>query len=207
MDVWRSGTVTKRQANARSTENWFGALQEYISGCREALPLAARENLPASEEAHCQIVGGSFLRWLQDTGPQFLSERRVLSKMMKVSPDPDIVFTSNMPGLVAAAEILGDDHDGTAFLLEDEYSHWVAQSPDDEFRWHVHVWSYFRESVEPEFERKAKTTHPLSEGSVYWQHTEGTMWGRLAGRGVDHLWQWDGNQPELLGEAFTHWVT
>lgn len=32
------------------------------------------------------------------------------------------------------------------------------------------------------------------------------MWAVNAGRGVDHLWRWDGQAPELLEEALTHWV-
>jgi hypothetical protein len=33
------------------------------------------------------------------------------------------------------------------------------------------------------------------------------MWAVNAGRGVDHLWGWDGRKPELLEEAMSHWVS
>jgi hypothetical protein len=199
--------VVSKDSESSRASGWFQRLQEHSQKCREALPIPDRHAISAAQEVQCQIVGGSLISWLQDTGPQFLTERRVLAKMMKVSPDPGVVFTSNMPGLVAAAEILGNDHEGIEYLLEDEYAQWIGQSPDATYRWHVHVWSRFRERVEPEFEKKAKQEHPLPPGCTYWQHTEGTMWGKLAGRGGDHLWQWDGTKPELLEEAFTHWVS
>lgn len=32
------------------------------------------------------------------------------------------------------------------------------------------------------------------------------MWALNSGRGVDHLWRWDGGEAGLLEEALTHWV-
>jgi uridine kinase len=39
----------------------------------------------------------------------------------------------------------------------------------------VHVWSFFRDSLESEFHQKAEEEYPISEESSYWQHSEGTM--------------------------------
>ncbi len=129
-----------------------------------------------------------------------------MSKLLEIDPGPFIVFTSDVPGLVAAQEILGQDHDRIDFLLEGEYASSALLAADTKFRYHVHVWSFFRSAVEPTLETKARTKYPLRKGCIYWQHSEGTLWGLNAGRGGDHLWRWDGHTPELLEEAFSQWV-
>jgi hypothetical protein len=152
-------------------------------------------------------VGGTLLTWLRELGPRLLQEREVLHTTMGVSPDPWIVFTSNLPGLVAAREILGTNSKRIVYLSEDEFRQWLAHSPDAAFRWHVHFWSLFLDDPRPGFLAEATRRHPISPPCVYWQHAEGTMWGKLAGRGVDHLWKWDGKEPSLLEEALTQWVS
>jgi hypothetical protein len=91
-------------------------------------------------------------------------------------------------------------------LLQDELDTFLRQVEDPGYRWHVHAWSVFPEVVAPAFEAKARAKYPIPDGCSYWQHSEGTMWAVNAGRGVDHLWRWDGLTPELLEEALTHWV-
>ncbi len=83
----------------------------------------------------------------------------------------------------------------------------ITESPDEEHRWHVHFWSFFLDEAQPGFLKIGCRKYPIPTSCVYWQHIEGTMWGRLAGRGVDHLWKWDGAEPVLLEEALTHWVS
>jgi hypothetical protein len=188
-------------------QNWFTQLNASIEQLRKENPLSARDQLNDSEEWQCKIVGSSLLNWLENVGPNFLQERSVFCKVREIEPDPFLVFTSNTPGLVAAREIVGEDNERIVFLDDSEFDDWLKDHPDKSYRWHVHVWSYFRDSLESEFHQKAEEEYPISEESSYWQHSEGTMWADLAGRGVDHLWRWDGNGPELLEEAFTNWVT
>lgn len=186
---------------------WGDALRAYVIERRAARPLPDRATLSAADEWRCRIVGGAFIAWLERHGPSFLREREVHRRVLGVDPDPLIVFTSDVPGLVAAAEILGSGSDRIVCLTEPEFDAWVALRPDAGFRHHVHVWSYLRSVLEPDFEAKARAKHPLADGHAYWQHVEGTLWAPLAGRGVDHLWAWDGREPVLLEEAFTSWVT
>ncbi len=44
----------------------------------------------------------------------------MMAGMLGVDPEPAILFTSNVPGLVAAQELVGSGHNRVVFLLEDE---------------------------------------------------------------------------------------
>ncbi len=168
--------------------------------------MPSRESLTSIQEQHCRIIGGTLLSWLKHHGPQFLKERFVLSKILRIDPEPFIIFTSDIPGLVAAQEVIGQGATQIGFMLEEEYASSALLRTTPEFRHHIHIWSFFRPVVEPVFETKARVKYPLPKGCVYWQHNEGTMWADHAGRGAEHLWRWDGHELELLEEAFSHWV-
>jgi len=186
---------------------WFENLREEVAILRERSPLSPAINLSEAHEWQRRIIGGSIIAWLEQHGPGILQERQVLHKLMNVDPAPGIVFTSNIAGLLAAQEIIEVDNQEVLYLHEKEFQHWLKKNPDPEYKWHVHFWSFFREPTNKEFASKSRKAYPLNNGSVYWQHSEGTMWGPLAGRGVEHLWQWDGVKPVLLEEAFQSWVS
>lgn len=133
-----------------------------------------------------------------------MKERALLARMAGVDPDPCIVFTSDLPGMVAAHQILGDDQDAVMWLGLDEFTSWI-ESNNDEFVYHIHFASHFVNPPVSELVVKAKEQYPIDGGADYWQHREQTMWAPLAGRGADHLWKWDGSEPELLEEAFATW--
>ena len=154
---------------------------------------------------HCgQIV----VELVAEDRPEFLQQRGLLAKLLEVDREPFIVFTADTPGLAAAQQILSSDHERVGVVLQDEFDAFLQQVEDAKYRWHVHVWSYFRKVLEPAFEAEAEAQakYPIPDGSSYWQHSEGTLWAINAGRGVDHLWRWDDQNPELLEEALTHWV-
>jgi hypothetical protein len=127
-------------------------------------------------------------------------------KLLDIDRDPLIVFTSDIPGLVTAQEIVGADHERVVFLLEDEYRVAPLLAADTAYKQHVHVWSFFRPELEPGFAAEAQAKYPIPDGCSYWQHSEGTMWAANAGRGGDHLWRWDGHEPGILEEAMSQWV-
>ncbi len=188
-----------------SIGEWAARLREYAVECRTAVPLPDREALSNVQEWHCRILGGALLAWLRQHGPQFLEERAVMCQAMAIDRDPAIVFTSDVPGLVAAREIVGPDHERVIYLLEDEFANRPTPLADPEYIWHVHCWSFFLREVDPDFEVAAQAKHPIPAGCGYWQHSEGTLWARNAGQGGDHLWRWDGQKPELLEEAMSHY--
>jgi len=115
------------------------------------------------------------------------------------------VFTSTEPGLVAAREILEEGYDTISFLYPEEFTEWLAVNPDPDYRWHVQTWSYFT-SVDAVTIEKTKK-YPLGDGESYWLHREGTMCGKLFGRGGDHLWKWNGTEPVLLEECINQWIS
>ena len=187
--------------------SWFANLRQEVLGLRKRTPLPPIVGLNEAEEWQRRIIGGSVIAWLEQHGPAFLRERKVLHKTMNVDPDPGIVFTSNIPGLLAAQEIIGDGGQEVVYLHEKEFQRWLKKNPDPEYRWHVHFWSFFREPVDKILAAKFKKAYPMDKNFSCWQHSEGTMWGVLAGRGGDHLWQWDGVEPRLIEEAFHSWVS
>jgi hypothetical protein len=184
---------------------WFDGLKRFVSECRAKRPVVGRKDLSTFEEIQCRIIGGSLISWLGEHGPRLIQERAVEADLQNFEKDPYIVFTSESPGLVAAREILSEGPANMVFLYPDEFTEWLNNNPDSDYRWHVHIWSFFA-PVDEEMAKKA-VKYPCSEGESLWLHKEGTMCGHLFGRGGDHLWKWNGREPELLEEAVNQWVS
>ena len=184
---------------------WYGGLKRFVSECRAKRPVVDREDLSAFEEIQCRIIGGSLIAWLREHGPRLIQERAVEAELQNFEKDPYIVFTSESPGLVAAREILRKGPANIVSLFPNEFSDWLNDHPDPDYRWHIHTWSFFA-PVDVETAKKAEKYH-CSEGESLWLHKEGTMCGQLFGRGGDHLWKWNGREPELLEEGMNQWVS
>jgi hypothetical protein len=182
--------------------DWVTSLRTYIADCRARHPLPRRADLSLAQEWQCRIVGGSLCTWLDRWGPQVLQQRAALHRAAGVEGQALVVFTSDVAGLAAAAEIIDPRLTRrVVFLRTDEYEEWISQHPD-EFRFHVHSWSTFRVPPEKELLSRARRRFELTRGEEFWQHSEGTLWAPLAGQAADHLWAWDGEEPRLLEEAF-----
>jgi hypothetical protein len=186
-------------------QNWFDGLKRFVGECRTRCPVISRDKLSIMEEMQCRIIGGSLIAWLQKYGPRLIQERAMLAGLKNWEKDPFIVFTSDRPGLVAAREILDEEPAAIAFLYPNEFTEWLNNHPDPEYRWHIHTWSFFA-PVDVDSTKKAKK-HQISKGESLWLHKDGTMCGQLFGRGADHLWKWNGREPELLEECFNQWVS
>ena len=184
---------------------WFDGLRRFVSECRARRPVVDREDLSAFEEIQCRIIGGSLIAWLREHGPRLVHERAVLAEFQNCETDPIIVFTSGQPGLVAVREILRKGPANIVSLFPNEFSDWLNDHPDPDYRWHIHTWSCF-EPVDADTAKKAKK-YPCSEGESLWLHKEGTTCGHLFGRGGDHLWKWNGREPKLLEEGMNQWVS
>lgn len=187
--------------------DWMTRLREYAAACRTVYPLPSRGALSKSQEWQCRIVGGALLNWLREDGPRFLQERAFMGDYMGLEPEPAIVFTSDISGLVAAQQIVGPEHERIVYLLEEEFSVSAPHLDDPTYNYHLHCWSVFRAEVSADLAASAFAKYPLPTGCVYWTHSEGTRWGVNAARGCDHLWRWDGTEPKLLEEAISQWVS
>jgi hypothetical protein len=185
--------------------HWMTGLRKYVDVCRIKNPVINRCDLSVEQEMQCRIIGGGLISWLNKYGPAFLQERAVLSSLMNVSKDPILVFTSTVPGMVAAREILADASESVVALFAEELIDWLTTNPDPEYRYYVHMWSFF---ANPDDEILSKAgDYPIGDGECYWLHKEGTMCGLLFGRGGDHLWKWDGKEATLLEEGVKCWVS
>lgn len=191
---------SSRQRAKVSGDEWKARLRAFFvdeSGRDEIPP---REELTDAQEMQCRIVGGALIAWLERHGPRMIQERSVL-RAVGFEPNPLIVFTSNVPGLVAAREILGEQPERVVYMTEARFRDFLRANPDPRYIWHVHHWSLFPPQLEAEFLEAARSGYPIADGCQYWQHVEGTLWGPSCGLEIRHLWQWDGAEPALLEEG------
>jgi len=122
---------------------WCTALLDYNRSCRSARPITPRGLLSVEEEAQCQILGGSLISWLQEEFPDIIRQQRAMRLRQADDPLPLVVIATEMAGLVAAAEIIGES-DEIVYLLPAEYDQWVSRHLDDAYAWHIDYWSTFR---------------------------------------------------------------
>ena len=116
-----------------------------------------------------------------------------------------LIFTTTMPGLVAAQEITPSPPEQLAYLLHEEFSRWEAENPAGTFTFHVHRWSYF-ERPDPALLAEARAAFPVVPAAEFRVHSSGILWAEHAGTGDAHLWRWSGSDMELLQESFSRTV-
>ena len=180
---------------------WFEGIKKHAANCREALPIPERNTLSLPQILQFYIIKGSLLSWITNfkatTGPG------------PAEPDgnrPYMIFTSKCPGLIAAQEITKGKDTPLVFLYPEELSVFLQSFPDNEYQYHLHIWSYFLEELDSETKKIAKR-YPLSSREKYWLHVEGIMGGPKLARGTEHLWSWNGSHTKLLKKSFLHWAT
>ena len=180
-------------------------LRKHVELCRGVLAIPPRQSLPPEGEAQCQVLSGHLIRWLSEWGPQLLEERAVLSSLQGWDKDPLICFQSDLPGLVAASEILGDEPAPVVWGLSSDFA--SLPTRDDEFRYHVELRSTFT-PVSPEVVATVlRQKHPLSSSEAYFLHRDENILGPLFAREAHHIWKWNGRELMLLEEAFEKGVS
>ena len=185
-------------------QEWSIALKSFSEEQRQLNTIPSRDSLSDEEEWQCRIIGGELISWYERRLPNILNERVVL-RVMNFDPEPLIVFTTDLPGLVAAQSIIPAPSDDFVSLLHKEYEEWDRQHAVDEFTFHVHHWSYFR-GLEKELLTQASEAYPSVSVDEFRIHSSGDLWGKRCGVFGDHLWRWDGEKMELLEEAFSQGV-
>lgn len=187
-------------------ETYESLLREHLRRCRQLRPIPPVESLSALEKAQYKIIGGHLIQWLRDWGPRLLHERATLERIFgREVTQPLICFHTSVPGLVAAYQILGEEHPRVVYGLREDFAEFPVA--DKEYWYHVELFSYFRPASAEELGNAVVAKYPLRPNEEYWIHCEGTMLGDLFGRGCDHLWKWDGSQMTLLEEGFTCWIS
>jgi hypothetical protein len=186
-------------------KEWSTGLKSFIQAQRELYPIPCRDSLTDEEESHCQIIGGEFCTWKQRHLPDIIKERIALSLMMKFDPKPIIIFTTSMPGLVAAKVIIPKPPNNLVYLHHTEYQEWEKEHSVDEFTFHIHHWSTIRK-IDRKLLSKAKKAYPEVHAEEFRVHTCGVLWGEQCGVEDEHLWRWNGQEMILLEEAFSQVV-
>jgi hypothetical protein len=181
---------------------WSNSLKSFVEAKRCQNPILDRQNLSIEEEWQYQIIGGEFISWYRNHLGDILNQRMAL-RVMDFDPEPLIVFTSNMPGLVAAKEIIRQPSDNLVYLMHEEFEEWSQNNIVDEFVFHIHHWSYFRQ-IDEDLLRQAQENYPDVMEENYRIHVTGDLWGDRCGVQGEHLWSWNNEEMQLLEEAFSH---
>ena len=185
-------------------QEWVKAIKTFSKCQRQINIIPDREELSYENEWSCRIIGGEFINWYQERLKSIAMEREVL-KMVKFDPEPYILFTTTMPGLIAAQEIMPDAPEHFICLLHTEYENWSKENVVDEFTFHIHHWNFFS-TLDSDSLSRAKELHPSINENEFRFHCSGNLWAEQCGGVVGHLWKWDGQEMCLVEEAFTQIV-
>lgn len=182
-------------------EIWVQELEKYAVHCRKLRPIPGMNALSRPQTLQLLIIKGSLLSWIN-----YLTSTTQPGTTLLDGHNVCLVFTSASPGLVAAQEIMQGRNLPLVALYPEELRLFLQSFPDNESRYYVHIWSHFLEELDCETQKIAER-YPLSGQERYWLHVEGIMHGPQFGRGIEHLWSWNGSQTKLLKKSFMHWAT
>jgi hypothetical protein len=110
------------------------ALKSFVQVQRQLNPISDRESLMDEEGWHCRIIGGEFMGWKQRHLPDIIGQCKVL-RMMGFDPQPLIVFTTTMAGIVTAQEIISRPSKDLVYLLHTEFREWEKEQLRDSTFW------------------------------------------------------------------------
>ena len=180
-------------------------LRAHLTRCRQRTPIVPREHLDRLGECQCQTLGGHLIHWLQEWGPKLLQERAVYAHLVGRERDPLVCYISEMPGLVAAQEILGPNRGPVVWGCPEDFASFPTA--DTELTYHVELRSMFVD-VDVKTESKDMVTkHPIGSNEAYLFHHDESIMAPLFARGGRHLWKWDGEHLSLLEEGWSTWVS
>jgi hypothetical protein len=183
-------------------KTWFTELKSFQQAGFQSDPIPARHSLSEEEEWHCRIIGGEFIRWYQHHLSYILQQRMAL-QIRQFDREPLLVFTTSIPGLVAAREIIKAPIEDLVCLLHHEFEKWEIQHPVDEFNFHIHHWSYFQSTLDGELLALAQTRYPEIDREEFRLHSSGDLWGEGCGVGEHHLWRWHDRKMQLIEESLS----
>jgi hypothetical protein len=182
-------------------QEWSTALKAFAQAQRQQNPIPNRDTLSDEEEWQCRIIGGEFISWYQQHLRDIVGQRQTLM-IKKFDPEPLIVFTASIPGLVAAQEIMSQPSESLVSLLYTEFDEWEKEHQVEEFIFHIQHWSYFRK-IDQELLLRTQKVYPEVSPEEYRIHITGDLWAEQCGVQSEHLWRWNGEEMELLEEDFS----
>lgn len=186
----------------QSKREWQDGFRRHAAQCRITSPIPPRERLSTEEEWHCRIIGGSLIRFLENSFADILKSRKFFAHEFEV-PDPRLlVFTSTMPGLVALSEMFDRPVEEIVPVLNEEWADWCDRHPDCKFQYHVLFSSYISAELGRDQRQRIRKEYPHLRMAECRIHHIVEMWGPLAGSSYEHLWRWDGQTLHLIKEGF-----
>ncbi len=185
-------------------QEWSTALKSFAQNQRQHNPIPNRDTLSDEEEWQCRIIGGEFISWYQQHLRGILGQRETLI-IKNFDPEPLIVFTTSMQGLVAAQEIMSQPSKSLVYLLHTEFDEWEKEHQVEEFIFHIHHWSYFRK-IDQELLLRIQEVYSEVSPEECRIHASGDLWAEQCGVQGEHLWRWNGEEMELLEEDFSQAV-
>lgn len=190
----------------KSKAEWATGLQEHLSVRQKNEPILERENLTPMQEQQCRILGGHLIRWLQQWGPALIQERSFLADVKNWDKDPVILIHTDVPGLVAAREILGPPNDSLIYGKHQHVREYLTTTPDAEFTFHCELASYFEELDETRA-TALRERFNLDKQTLLASHFDCSTMGPLFARGGRHLWSFQEDRPSLVEEGYESWVS
>jgi hypothetical protein len=181
---------------------WQAKLKAFSQELYRSQLLPPRDTLAPEAEWQCRIIGGDLIGWQQYALPHIMNERNAL-RIGNFDPHPVQVFTSTIPGLVAACEILnhiGESAPDIIYLPHDSFMTWCREHSLSRSAY-IHQWSYFQPPSDDAL-AKASEKYETIPPQEFRLHTSGDLWGENCGTEQSHLWRWNGQEMELIEEAF-----
>lgn len=182
--------------------DWLHGLEHFLQIQRKNTPVPSVESLSDEQDWQRRVIGGDLISWARKHS-SFVLEQRASLGFLDLDPEPVVVFTTSIPGLIAADDILGQAKHQWFYMLDTEYQQWLNQGTFDNYRFHIHLHSQFV-SIEPEILLMSQKQFPKVPSDQLRTHFTGCLWGKNCGVNATHLWVWNHQETKLLEEAFVH---
>ena len=143
---------------------WTRNLRDFAKrheGRRRSFDL--RELSPQQNEQY-RILGGTLINWLDRHGSALIAERAALCRLSKQHAEPHCMIISDLPGLMAALEIIHPGNARLSALTEEEYEGFLSTRPDPGYRWHVVFRNTFVALEDPPMLKRARRQYPVQGG-------------------------------------------
>jgi hypothetical protein len=182
---------------------WRAALAAFIAPLRQEIgPLPDGHMLSPLAYQQRRITGGSLLHFFKQVDAHDAADN---IPALLTHPVEGRVFVciTDLPGAVAAHELIDRASDQAIVLLQREWRAWLedaATEHDDAFAHHYELWSAWHQEIDPRWELPPHPAH-----LQLWVHEEGHALADLHGRGAQHVWGWDGHTLSLLAQSITSW--
>lgn len=181
---------------------WRDRLRDFALEHRGDLEIPDGHDLEGLKNWQRRVTGGVLLQFLD-----FVQSGKVYEHFDTALDDRPLherlfLFITDLPGAVAAGELIQSDSEQALWILKEEWSAWLsdpATDDDETYDRHYEFWSVWHQNLQADWDVEDL------DGVDYWVHEEGFALADRAGRGAQHLWTWDGEEMEKVEEAITSW--